>query len=137
MSKATTGIFRGPALQLFVDNPERFSLGGATHGPYRIDSASGIRAGERKTGWTKALPPPPELWALKAIGCLIGLRLGRSGHGLGAIRGGRRASDQSTCPGSGQLALASARRRLSCREWWHPGSPGALLSDGRSIGPGS
>jgi hypothetical protein len=30
-----------------------------------------MRAGERKTGWTKPLPPSPGLWALNAPGRLL------------------------------------------------------------------
>jgi hypothetical protein len=30
-----------------------------------------MRAGERKTGWTKPLPPSPGLWALNAPGLLL------------------------------------------------------------------
>jgi hypothetical protein len=35
-----------------------------------VVSAAGMRAGERKTGWTKPLPPSPGLWALNAPGRL-------------------------------------------------------------------
>jgi len=46
------------------DNVERLSLGGAAHEPLREGTQVGDRAGERKTGWAKPLPPPPGLWAL-------------------------------------------------------------------------
>src|SRR5215469_5660872 len=41
-----------------------------------------MRAGERKTGWTKPLPPSPELWALNASGRLLVGRRGTPGGGL-------------------------------------------------------
>jgi hypothetical protein len=56
---------------------ERFSLTGAAHEPLREDSIGGFRAGERKTYWTKPLPPAPGLWALNGRGCIAGARLRR------------------------------------------------------------
>ena len=53
------------------DNEERFSLGGAAHEASPPDSMAGIRAGERKTGWTKPLPVPAGLWALNAARLLF------------------------------------------------------------------
>ena len=41
-----------------------------------------MRAGERKTGWTKPLPPSPGLWALNAPGRLLVGRRGIPGGGL-------------------------------------------------------
>jgi hypothetical protein len=58
-------------------NEERFSLTGAAHEPLREDSIGGFRAGERKTYWTKPLPPAPGLWALNGRGCIAGARLRR------------------------------------------------------------
>jgi hypothetical protein len=52
------------------------------HRPLRVDSAGGVRAGERKTGWTKPLPPSPGLWALNAPGRLLVWRRGIAGGGL-------------------------------------------------------
>jgi hypothetical protein len=52
------------------------------HRPLRVDSADGMRAGERKTGWTKPLPPSPGLWALNAPGRLLVGRRGIPGGGL-------------------------------------------------------
>jgi hypothetical protein len=52
------------------DNEERFSVGGAAHVPCREDSEVGIRAGERKTYWTKPLPRQSGLWGLNAAGCV-------------------------------------------------------------------
>jgi hypothetical protein len=115
------------------DIPKRFSFGGAAHGPYRIDSAFGIRAGERKTGWTKALPRSSALWALNAAGSVVGLRLGRLEQGSGAICGSRRASDQSARSRIGQLALAPARQPPSRREPSRPDLAGVSSSRGRNI----
>jgi len=53
-------------------NVKRFSLGGAAHRSPRGGSAIGIRAGKRKTCWTKPLAPAPSLWALNAAGSLAG-----------------------------------------------------------------
>jgi hypothetical protein len=47
-----------------------------------VDSAAGMRAGERKTGWTKPLPPSPGLWALNAPGLLLVGHLGIPDGGL-------------------------------------------------------
>jgi hypothetical protein len=52
------------------------------HRPLRVDSADGMRAGERKTGWTKPLPPSPGLWALNASGLLLAGHRGIQGGGL-------------------------------------------------------
>jgi hypothetical protein len=41
-----------------------------------------MRAGERKTGWTKPLPPEPGLWALNAPGRLLVGHRGIPGGGL-------------------------------------------------------
>ena len=41
-----------------------------------------MRAGERKTGWTKPLPPSPGLWALNAPGRLLVGHRGIPGGGL-------------------------------------------------------
>ena len=41
-----------------------------------------MRAGERKTGWTKPLPPSPRLWALNAPGLLLVGHRGIPGGGL-------------------------------------------------------
>jgi hypothetical protein len=46
-----------PLNWLTADNVERFSLGGAAHGPLREGSVAGIRAGERKTCWANPLAP--------------------------------------------------------------------------------
>ena len=62
------------------DNEERFSLGGAAHRPPRECSAVGGRAGERKTDWTKPLPPPG-LWVLNTPGCFAGAPSGHAGRG--------------------------------------------------------
>ena len=67
------------------DNVERFSLGGAARRPLRVDSTGGMRAGERKTGWTKPLPPSPGLWALNAPGRLLVGHRGIPGGGLEAF----------------------------------------------------
>ncbi len=50
-----------------------------------VDSAAGMRAGERKTGWTKPLPPSPGLWALNAPGRLFVGHRGIPGGGLEAF----------------------------------------------------
>ena len=52
------------------------------HRPLRVDSADGMRAGERKTGWTKPLSPSPGLWALNASGLLLAGHRGIQGGGL-------------------------------------------------------
>ena len=41
-----------------------------------------MRAGERKTGWTKPLPPSPGLWALNAPGFLLVGHRGIPGGGV-------------------------------------------------------
>ena len=48
-----------------------FRLAARRTDPLRMDSAAGMRAGERKTGWTKPLPPSPGLWALNAPGLFL------------------------------------------------------------------
>jgi hypothetical protein len=68
-----------------IDNVERFSLGGAAREPSGGGTQGGVRAGERKTDWTKPLPPPSGLWALNAAGPFAGAPLGHSGRRLGAI----------------------------------------------------
>ena len=45
-------------------NEERFLLGGAAHERSLVASKVGVRAGERKTYWTKPLSLPSRLWAL-------------------------------------------------------------------------
>jgi hypothetical protein len=55
-----------------IGTVKRFSLGGAAHRSPRGGSAIGIRAGKRKTCWTKPLAPAPSLWALNAAGSLAG-----------------------------------------------------------------
>ena len=42
-----------------IENVERFSLGGVAHEPQSEGTAAGVRAGERKTCWTKPLPQAP------------------------------------------------------------------------------
>jgi hypothetical protein len=44
-----------------------------------------MRVGERKTGWTKPLPPSPGLWALNAPGRLLVGHRGIPGGGLEAF----------------------------------------------------
>jgi hypothetical protein len=50
------------------DNEERFSLGGAAHEPQREGTVAWVRAGERKTCWTKPLPQVPGLWVFIGLG---------------------------------------------------------------------
>jgi hypothetical protein len=68
----------GPALgeaNIVYDNVGRFSLAGAEHGFLGWDSAVGIRAGERKTGWTKPLPRTSGLWALNGPRYLLAVEI--------------------------------------------------------------
>jgi hypothetical protein len=66
------------------ENEERFSLGGAAHEPSRVGTQTGGRAGERKTDWTKPLPPPPRLWVLNGADPFAGEPSGHSGRRFGA-----------------------------------------------------
>jgi len=64
------------------DNEERFSLSGAAHEARVVAAGGGSRAGERKTCWTKPLPPS-QLWALNAAG-----GPGQGSGGLAEVRNG-------------------------------------------------
>ena len=63
-----------------------------------------MRAGERKTGWTKPLPPSPGLWALNAPGRLLVGRRGIPGGGLEPfavptrLSSGQHSLDLTICP---------------------------------------
>jgi hypothetical protein len=59
-------------------NVQRFSFGGAAHKPRLGEHPSWGRAGERKTCWTKSLPPPLVRWALNSAGFLSGAAPGQS-----------------------------------------------------------
>ena len=97
----------------------------------------GIRAGERKTGWTKPLPLSPGLWALNVAGFLVGLRLGVRSGDWGAIRG-RPPSLGSISPARiWPLAAAPARQQPSRRKRSRPDPAGVSLSRGRNVDAGS
>lgn len=63
-----------------------------------------MRAGERKTGWTKPLPPSPGLWALNAPGLLLVGHRGIPGGGLEPfavptrLSSGQHSLDLTICP---------------------------------------
>ena len=86
-----------------LENRERFSLDGAAHERHRGGTQGGVRAGERKTDWTKSLPPPLVLWALKRATVPRIARSARWSRWFGAVGRAVRAAKRSTQPDSGQL----------------------------------
>jgi hypothetical protein len=85
------------------DNEERFSIGGAAHRSFREGSVVGIRAGNRKTYWTKSLPVSPGLWALNVAGFCADAPTeyfwrssARGGRRSGGTERGGRALDRSS-----------------------------------------
>jgi hypothetical protein len=89
-------------------------------------SVIGIRAGERKTDWTKPLPPPPWLWALNVGGSFGVAVLGhfqrsnlRGRQGIDVFRCGNRAFEKPSQSGSGRLASVRRPRRQSLHKRSH------------------
>ena len=83
-------------------------------------SAVGIRAGERKTDWTKPLPPPLGLWALNDAGPSAGALLRHRGPRLEAARVARRAAEGLAKPRSDHFVLARTLQECTRRERRHP-----------------
>jgi hypothetical protein len=119
------------------DNRERFSLGGAAHERHRGGTHGGGRAGERKTDWTKSLPPPPVLWALKRATVPRIARSARWSRRFGAVGRAVRAAKRSTQPDSGQLASAQLLRRSAPSDFPLPDLAGGSAPRSRTIGLGS
>ena len=124
-------------LATICDNEERFLLGGAAHRPLRRESIAGLRAGERKTGWTKPLPLPAGLWALNSVGSCFGMPSGYFGRRLRGISRAGQAFGRSAWAGSDRMIFAPTHQ-------WpvRPMRPGADLasasaSSDRNAGAGS
>jgi hypothetical protein len=81
-----------------------------------------MRAGERKTGWTKPLPPPPGLWALNAPGLLLVGHQGIPGGGLE--------------PFAVPTRLSSGQHSLDLTIWPRAGTPMALAAQMSPPRPG-
>ena len=113
------------------DNEQRFSLGGAAHGPLQEDSGVGIRAGERKTYWTEPLPPPPVLWALNGPGSLASARLMCREHRFGAVGRTDHIAKGSAGSESGHWLPLQARWHSTGRGRRRPGLAGGSASHGR------
>src|SRR4051794_30311327 len=88
--------------------------------PPQEGSATEIRAGERKTDWTKPLAPSPGLWALNAAGSLAGALSGHSEWPPGAIRRRERCFERSAQAGFERLSPVQALLRSSQSERHRP-----------------
>jgi hypothetical protein len=100
----------------FFANEERFSLGGAAHKSLREDSYAGIRAGERKTCWTKPRPGSEGLWALNAPRCFARCAAALPRASIGCSPHSDRAAERSPLPASGRLAAVLAPSTPTRRE---------------------
>jgi hypothetical protein len=97
------------------DNVERFSLAGAAHGFFGRESAAGVRAGERKTGWTRPHPRIPRLWALNGPGYFVGIE-------SDVRAGGLAQSVPPAEPLKDRLCLEWDVRSRSARALWRCGA---------------
>jgi hypothetical protein len=122
---------------VWCDNVQRFSPGGAAHGPLRGAPAVGIRAGERKTSWTKPLSPPPGLWVLTVPGPFAVPPSVRVGRWLDAIRRSNPAFERPAKLGPERLAPARAWQRPTQDKSPRPVLACELTSWGWAIAPGS
>jgi hypothetical protein len=105
-----------PFSPFILDNEERFSLGGAAHKSLREDSYARIRAGERKTCWTKPRSGWEGLWALNAPRCFAGCAAALPRASIGCLPHSNRAAERSALPTSGRWAAVLAPSTPSRRE---------------------
>jgi hypothetical protein len=118
-------------------NEERFSLGGAAHERLRWDSLAGVRAGERKTYWTKPLPGSVGLWALNALASFPGGLLSCCERMLGVFLSADRVAKRSSSRVSGHLRVVLRPRKPSRRNRPQPGMARDSVSRGRNADSGS